>query len=74
MKRLLMTLAAGVFAIGIAVDSPAQHVRPEPSRIVPTWIEVPGAETPVVLERADVEVGIAGGLARTTLLLSLIHI
>ena len=71
MKRLLMTLAAGVFAIGIAVDSPAQHVRPAPARVVPTWIETPGAETPVTLERADVEVSTAGGLARTTLLLTL---
>ena len=71
MKRLLMTLAAGVFAIGIAVDSPAQHVRPEPRQVMPTWIEAAGAETPVVLERADVDVGTAGGLARTTLLLTL---
>jgi Ca-activated chloride channel homolog len=71
MKRLLMTLAAGVFAIGVAVDSPAQHVRPEPARVAPAWIETPGAETPVLLERADVEVSIAGGLARTTLLLTL---
>ena len=71
MKRLLMTLAAGVAAIGITVDSPAQHLRPQPSQTPPAWIEAPGAETPVVLERADVEVGIAGGLARTTLLLTL---
>ena len=28
MKRLLMILAAGVAAIGITVDSPAQHMRP----------------------------------------------
>lgn len=71
MKRLLMILAAGVAAIGITVDSPAQHLRPQPARTSPAWIEAPGAETPVVLERADVEVGIAGGLARTTLLLTL---
>ena len=71
MKRLLMILAAGVAAIGITVDSPAQHLRPQPSRTLPAWIEAPGAESPVVLERADVEVGTAGGLARTTLLLTL---
>ena len=71
MKRLLMILAAGVASLGMVVDSPAQHVRPEPSRTIPAWIEAPGAETPVVLERADLEVGIAGGLARTTLLLTL---
>ena len=71
MKRLLMTLAAAVAAIGIAIDSPAQHLRPEPARTLPAWIEAPGAETPVALERADVEVSTAGGLARTTLLLTL---
>lgn len=71
MKRLLLTLAAGVAAIGITLDSPAQHVRPEPVRIAPTWIETPGAEIPVALERAEVEVGTAGGLARTTVLLTL---
>ena len=71
MKRLLMTIAAGVAAIGITIESPAQHVRPDPARIVPTWIEAPGAETPVALERADVEVTTTGGLARTTVLLTL---
>ena len=71
MKRLLMTIAAGVAAIGITIESPAQHVRPDLARIVPTWIEAPGAETPVALERADVEVTTTGGLARTTVLLTL---
>jgi hypothetical protein len=71
MKRLLIVLAAGVAAIGITLDSPAQHVRPEPARTLPAWIVTPGAETPVALERADVEVSTAGGLARTTLLLTL---
>jgi hypothetical protein len=66
MKRLLLTLAAGVAAIGITLDSPAQHVRPQPQPVIPAWIEVPGAETPVTLERAEVEVGTAGGLARTS--------
>ncbi|MEF9978998.1 MAG: VIT domain-containing protein, partial [Thermomonas sp.] len=71
MKRLLMILAAGVAAIGITVDSPAQHLRPQPLPVVPRWIDAPGAETPVALERVDVEVVTAGGLARTTLLLTL---
>ncbi|QNN71669.1 DUF2135 domain-containing protein [Thermomonas carbonis] len=66
-----MILAAGVAALGIVVDSPAQHVRPEPARTIPAWIEAPGAETPVALERAEVEVATVGGLARTTLLLTL---
>ena len=71
MKRLLLTLAAGVAAIGITLDSPAQHVRPQPQPVIPAWIEVPGAETPVTLERAEVEVGTAGGLARTSVVLTL---
>ena len=35
MNRLLLTLAAGVAAIGIAIDSPAQHVRPLPQPPAP---------------------------------------
>ncbi|HSD16172.1 MAG TPA: VIT domain-containing protein [Thermomonas sp.] len=69
MKRLLITLAAGVAAIGITIGSPAQHLRPLP--VPSTWIEAPGAKTPVLLERVEVEVGTAGSLARTTLLLTL---
>ena len=71
MNRLLLTLAAGVAAIGIALDSPAQHVRPLPQPPAPGWIEVQGAETPVTLERVEVDVASVGSQARTSLLLTL---
>ena len=71
MNRLLLTLAAGVATIGIALDSPAQHVRPLPQPPAPGWIEVQGAETPVTLERVEVDVASVGSQARTSLLLTL---
>lgn len=71
MKQLLVAIAAGVAAIGLAVDSPAQRMPPEPALVIPPLVVAPGAEIPVSLGRAEVDVVTTGSLARTTLLLTL---
>ena len=75
-----LTLAAGLLlGQGLATPAEAQRrpapepPRPEPALIAPPLIVAPGAKVPVALHSASVQVETDGGLARTTVLLTLFN-
>lgn len=72
-----LTLAAGLL-LGQSLATPAgaqqrtaPEPRPEPALVAPPLIVAPGAKVPVALRSASVQVETDGGLARTTVLLTL---
>lgn len=71
MQRLLLVIAAGVAALGVALDSPAQRAQPDVAPVRRPLVVAPEAKLPIRLEQADVEVETIGGMARTTLTLTL---
>lgn len=76
----ILTLVAGLLlGQGLATPAEAQRrpapesPRPEPALIAPPLIVAPGAKVPVALRSASVQVETDGGLARTTVLLTLFN-
>lgn len=76
----VLTLVAGLLlGQGLATPAEAQRrpapepPRPEPALIAPPLIVAPGAKVPVALRSASVQVETDGGLARTTVLLTLFN-
>lgn len=73
----VLTLAAGLLlGQGFVTPAGAQQrtapePRPEPALVAPPLIVAPGAKLPVALRSASVQVETDGGLARTTVLLTL---
>ena len=74
-----LTLAAGLL-LGQSLATPAgaqqrtaPEPRPEPALVAPPLIVAPGAKVPVALRSASVQVETDGGLARTTVLLTLFN-
>lgn len=73
-----VTLIAGLL-LGQATPAdarlrrPAPPPEPEPALIAPPLIVAPGAKTPIELRSASLQVETDGGLARTTLLLTLFN-
>lgn len=76
----ILTLVAGLLlGQGLATPAEAQRrpapepPRPEPALIAPPLIVAPDAKVPVALRSASVQVETDGGLARTTVLLTLFN-
>lgn len=73
-----LTLVAGLL-LGQSLATPAdarrrpapEPPRPEPALVAPPLIVAPGAKQPIALRSASLQVETDGGLARTTLLLTL---
>lgn len=69
---LVLAVACGALLLPLDRVN-AQAVRPGGDLIAPPLIESRGAETPIRLRHAEVDVRTRGGLARTTLLLTLFN-
>lgn len=72
---ILLTLAAGLMlghaAVAQRAPRPVERPQPEPALIAPPLIVAPGAAVPVGLRSASLDIETNGGLARSTLLLTL---